>query len=491
MIRREFCKNSLLWTAAAIGGGSISTSAATNAPEEKPSKGQGVTRYVSEFIVNTKFSDIPEDIMELGKKSILDGFGLALAGSISEIAPLVRQYLKSLNCSDGKASIIGTKMKVPPRFAAFANGVAIHSDDYDDTAMIAVNIVHATVPVLPPAFALCESGRRTGKELLVAFHVGVEAGCKIAEAISPRHFNDGYHPTGTIGSFSSAAACAKLQGLNVQQTAYALGVAAAEAGGLRDNFGSMTKPFQAGHAAENGTVAADLALLGWTSGDDILEAPRGFFRAAGGGFDPSAIMNRLGKPWIFASPGVLIKRFPCGTIQQPAMDEILRLVQKNNITASEVEKVDVGGDRIDVETLFHHRPTTALEGKFSMEFCLSILLLERKATLSQFSDAVVQRPDVQEMIRRVNFYVSPDVENKMGSNVLKITMKDGRVFTDHGRLAKGSPENPMTYEDVAEKFRGCAEFAKWPAQKTASVIKLVQSLETLSDMGQLTDALTS
>ncbi|GAC1628043.1 MAG: MmgE/PrpD family protein [Candidatus Acidiferrum sp.] len=490
MIRRDFCKSSLLLSAAAIGGSSLSAQAVPRASDEKPAKGPGVTHHVSEFIVNTKFSDIPQDIMELGKKSILDGFGLALAGSVSEIAPLVRQYLKSLSCSDGKASIIGTKMKVPPRFAAFANGVAIHSDDFDDTAMIAVNIVHATVPVLPPVFALCESGHRSGKDLLLAFHVGVEAGCKIAETISPRHFNDGYHPTGTIGSFSSAAACAKLLGLNVQQTSYALGVAAAEAGGLRDNFGSMTKPFQAGHAAENGSVAADLALLGWTSGEDILEAPRGFFRAEGGGFDPAAIINRLGNPWIFTSPGVLLKRFPCGTIQQPAMDEILRLVQQNSISAADVEKVDVGGDRIDVETLFHHRPTTALEGKFSMEFCLSILLLERKATLGQFNDATVQRADVQEMIRRVNFYVSPEVENKMGSNVLKITMKDGRVYTDHGRLAKGSPENPMSYDEVAEKFRGCAEFAKWPAQKTASVIKLVKLLETLPDVRQLTDALT-
>jgi 2-methylcitrate dehydratase PrpD len=491
MIRRDFCKNSLLGALAAMGGGSVSMLAARTASGEKALKGPAVTQHVSGFIVNTKFSDIPEEIRELSKKSILDGFGLALAGSNSTIAPLVRQYLKLLNCSEGKASIIGTKMKVPPRFAAFANGVAIHSDDYDDTAMIAVNIVHATVPVLPPAFALCESERRTGKELLVAFNVGVEAGCKIAEAISPRHFDDGFHPTGTIGSFCSAAACAKLQGLNALQTAYALGVAGAEAGGLQANFGSMTKPFQAGHACENGIVAADLALLGWTAAPDILESPRGFFRAAGGGFDASAIENRLGNPWIFASPGVLIKRFPCGTIQQPAMDEILRLVQLNNISASEVEKIDVGGDRNDYETLFHHRPTTALEGKFSMEFGLSILVLERKATLSQFTDAVVRRPDVQEMIRRVNYYISPDVENKMGSNVLKITMKDGRVFTDHGRLAKGSPENPMTYDEVAEKFRESAEFAKWPVPKAEAVIKLVRSLENLSDVRQLTDALTS
>jgi 2-methylcitrate dehydratase PrpD len=491
MIRRDFCKRSLLWTATAVGGNSTSLLTRPQMAGERPFKEPAVTRYISEFIVNTRFSDIPEQSVEIAKKSILDGFGLALAGSTSVTAPLVRQYLKSLNCSDGRASIIGTGIKAPPRFAAFANGVAIHSDDYDDTAMISVNIVHAAVPVLPPAFALCESEQRAGKELLLAFLVGVEAGSKIAEALSPRHFEDGFHPTGTVGSFSSAAACAKLRGLTVQQTAHAFGVAAAEASGLRDNFGSMTKPFQAGHAAENGIVAADLASLGWTAADDILEAPGGFFRAAGGGYTPDAIMNRLGKPWVFASPGVLIKRFPCGTIQQPAMDELLRLVQQNNIAASEVEKVDVGGDPIDVETLFHHRPTSALEGKFSMEFCLSILLLDRKATLSQFTDAVVRRPDVQEMIRRVNYYVSPEAENKMGSNVLKITMKDGRVFTDRGRLAKGSPENPMSYEEVAEKFRGCAEFAKWPAHKTSAVIKLVQSLEDLPNVEPLTAALTA
>ena len=491
MIRRDFCKHSLLWTAAAMGSASVSLLTSPEMSGEKSSKDPAVTRYVSEFIVSTKFSDIPEQVVEIGKKSILDGFGLALAGSNSLTAPVVRQYLKSLGCCEGRASIIGTRIKASPRFAAFANGVAIHSDDYDDTAMISVNIVHAAVPVLPPAFALCEAGHRTGKELLLAFLVGVEAGSKIAEALSPRHFEDGFHPTGTVGSFSSAAACAKLNGLNVQQTAFALGVAAAEAGGLRDNFGFMTKPFQAGHAAENGAVAADLVALGWTAAEDILEAPGGFFRAAGGKFDPGAIMNRLGKPWVFSSPGVLIKRFPCGTIQQPAMDELIRLVQQNNIAASEVEKVDVGGDRIDVETLFHHRPTTALEGKFSMEFCLSILLLERKATLSEFTDAVVQSPDVQKMIRRINYYVSPEAENKMGSNVLKITMKDGRVFNDRGRLAKGSPENPMTYDEVAEKFRGCAEFAKWPANKTSRMIKLVQSLEDLTNVEQLTAALTT
>ena len=132
---------------------------------------------------------------------------------------------------------------------------------------------------------------------MLAYQLGIEVECKIAEAISPRHYDEGFHTTGTCGTFGSTTACAKLRGLNVSQTIYALGIGATEGGGFRDNFGSMTKPFHAGHAAENGTVAVDLAALGWTAADNILEAPLGFFQAEGGGFDPSAIVGRFGKPW--------------------------------------------------------------------------------------------------------------------------------------------------------------------------------------------------
>src|SRR5258705_12084539 len=129
---------------------------------------------------------------------------------------------------------------------------------------------------LPPAFELCETERRSGKELMLAFHIGVEVENKIGDAISPRHDRDGFHTTGTCGSFGSAAACARLRGLTVEQTASAIGVAASQASGIRRNFGSMTKAFHAGHAAENGSVAADLAALGFTVADDVLEAPLGF-----------------------------------------------------------------------------------------------------------------------------------------------------------------------------------------------------------------------
>jgi 2-methylcitrate dehydratase PrpD len=145
-------------------------------------------------------------------------------------------------------------------------------------------------------------------------------------------------------------------------------------------------------------------------------------------------------------------------------------------------------------SLLHHRPTTGLQGKFSMEFCMSILLLDRKAGLVEFQDKVVRRPDVQEMVKRVNFYIDPVAENagldKMTS-LLKIKMKDGKVYSGRAEFAKGSPSNPMSYDEVADKFRGCAEFAKWPAEKTDSVIAAVKSLEGVSDVSKLTPALTS
>jgi 2-methylcitrate dehydratase PrpD len=504
MKRRDLFKSSLAVSVAAIVTPAARRARAAPGPAaaaEFP-KAPGLTRSVAEFIVATKYEDIPPDVIELGKKSILDGFGLALAGSVSAMGPLVRKYVQSLGPGGPRAStagIIGTAIRCHPRFAALANGVSIHADDYDDTQLAVAKdriyglLTHPTVPVLPPAFALCEIGRRSGRDLMLAYHVGVEVECKIAEAIAPRHYDDGFHTTGTIGTFGSVAACAKLRGLDARQTTYALGIGATEGGGFRDNFGSMTKPFHAGRAAENGTVAADLAALGWTAAEDILEAPRGFFQAAGGGFDPHAIVGCLGKPWTLATPGVSIKPHPSGSLSHPAMGEMLRLIREHNLKAADVEKVELGANHAMTTSLLHHHPTTGLQGKFSMEFCLSILLLDRKAGLAEYQDAVVQRADVQDMIKRVSFYVDPEAEraglDKMTS-LLKIHLKDGKLLSGRAEFAKGSPANPMSYDETADKFRGCAEFAKWPKAKAEAVVAAVKSLETVADMTRLSAALT-
>jgi 2-methylcitrate dehydratase PrpD len=459
----------------------------------------GLTKYVAEFILNRKYEDIPAGVIAIGKKSILDGFGLALAGSVSQTGNLTRKYIQAQGMTSGKSTIMGTSMKTTPRFAAFANGVSSHADDFDDTQLAVAKdrvyglLTHPTSPVLPPAFALAELGGVSGKQLMLAYHLGVEVETKIAEAISPRHYGDGFHSTGTCGSFGSVTACAKLRGFTLDQTLNAFGIVAAEAAGLRENFGTMTKPFQAGHAAENGICAADLAGLGWTAAQQILEAPRGFFHAYGGSYDPAAIMSTLGNPWTFASPGVSIKPYPSGSLTHPAMNAAFRLIQKYKFVPADVEKVDVGTNHNMPNALIHHRPKTSLEAKFSMEFCIAILVLEKRAVLSQFTDEVVQRPDVQEMIRKVNFYVDPAAEqagfDKMRS-IVTFHLKDGRTVSDQSDFAKGSPADPMSYDEVAAKFRGCAEFAGWAKDKSDAIIESVDSLERAADVSKLSALLS-
>jgi 2-methylcitrate dehydratase PrpD len=502
MRRREFGKTSLgLLGATLLADRSEAAEAEgpAGAPAADFPKTPGLTQYVGQFVLQTKYEDIPTEVIELGKKSILDGFGLALAGSRAESGPISRKYIEQCG-GNGKATVIGTAMKTSPRFAALLNGISIHADDFDDTQLAAAKdrvyglLMHPTVPVLPAIFALAEQRTVRGKEWLLAYQIGAEVECKIAEAISPRHYQDGFHTTGTCGPFGSAAACAKLLGFNLGETLNSFGLAASQSGGLRENFGTMTKPYQAGHAAESGLVAAEMAGLGWTAAEQILEAERGFFHAAGGSYDSSAIMNRLGHPWTFADPGVSLKPYPSGSLAHPAMTELARLIQVNDIQAAQVEKVDVGANHNMTTTLLHHNPKTGLEAKFSMEFCVAILLLERKAGLGQFSDKVVQRQDVKEMIRKVNFYVDPQAESagfdKMTS-ILKITLKNGKVIAGQAAFGKGSPANPMSFDEASEKFRGCAEFAEWPPAKTEKIIAFVKALEAAPDMAGLSLLLSS
>jgi 2-methylcitrate dehydratase PrpD len=317
----------------------------------------------------------------------------------------------------------------------------------------------------------------------------VELECKIAEAINPRHYQTGFHATATCGTFASAAAAGKLMGLNLETMRRALSIAGSQSAGLRENFGTMTKPFHAGRASESGVVASEFASIGWTATDVILESPRGFFSAAGGGYDEASILGKLGSPWTFSFPGVSIKPHPSGSLTHPGMTELLRLIKEHQIQAKDVASVKVGTNHNMPNALIHHKPQNELQAKFSMEFCMAILLLEGRAGLSEFTDEVVLRPDVQELISRIDFGVDDEAEragfHKM-TTILTINMKDGRVIRGIADFGRGSPAIPMSYDEVADKFRENCEFARFSSGRAEEVVNIVRSIESLKSIKELT-----
>ena len=464
-----------------------------------PTQESSLTAYVARFITETKASSIPAEVMRLGKRSILDGIGLALAGNAAESGHIVRRYLKTLGFPTGKgATVIGTGMKLPARFAAFANGIAIHADDYDDTQLAVAKdrvyglLTHPTAPALPPVLALGEIGNRSGLDVVTAYQVAVEAETKISEAINPRHYDHGFHSTATIGAIAAAAGAARMMGLNLEQTRRALGIGASQSAGLRENFGTMTKPFHPGRSAESGIVAAEFAKMGWTATPIVLEAGRGFFKAAGGGYDPAAIEGKLGNPWTFTFPGVSIKPHPSGSLTHPGMGLMLDLIRKHDIRPEQVAKVKVGTNRHMPNALVHHRPVNELQAKFSMEFCMAILLLERRAGLAEFTDKVVNSAKVKRMIEKVEFGVHPEAEaagyEKM-TTLIDIELAGGRRLGGRADFGKGSPANPMTDDELAGKFRECAAWGKLPKAGADKVVDMVFNLEKLKSIRDLTKLL--
>ncbi len=454
-----------------------------------------LSAYVADFIVATTARDIPADVAHLGKRSVLDGLGLALAGAASAGARITRRYLASLSIpADRGSTVIGSTLRLPARFAAFANGLSIHADDYDDTQLAVAKdrvyglLTHPTAPALPPALALAERAGLGGEALMVAYQIAVEVECKIAEAILPRHYQQGFHSTATCGAIGAAAGAARLLGLDRETTRYALSLAASQAGGLRENFGTMTKPFHAGRAAESGVVAAELAALGFTASPIALEADRGFFRAAGGGYSTEAIDGKLGRPWTFASPGVSIKPHPSGSLTHPGMSVMLDLIRRHDLTPDRVKRVAVGTNHNMPNALIHHRPRNELQAKFSMEFCMAILLLERKAGLEQFTDDVVNRPDVQALLARVDFGVHPEAEaagfDKM-TTIVEVELDDGTIVKGSADFGKGSPVNPMSDAELEQKFRECAAWGGLERTQAQRVIDLVWKIERLENVGEL------
>jgi 2-methylcitrate dehydratase PrpD len=462
-----------------------------------PESAAGATRQTLEFCQSVSFDSLPREVVHLAKRHILDSLAVMVGGVSNEATHILHGVLSQQQGAP-QASAVGMAWRGPITAVALANGVAGHVLDYDDTQLATHRdavyglLTHPSVPCLAAALPFAEARGRSGKDLLTAFAVATEVECRLADASFPRHYYEGFHSSGTFGHFAAAIGCAMLAGLTGPRLASAVGLAGAQAAGLRENFGTMTKSFHVGKAASNGALAVLLAEQGFTAAPDIFEAQRGFYRAAAGGFYPEKLVPKLGRPWFYQDPGVSIKPHPSGSLTHPGMTLMLRLIKEHDIRPDQVVAIDVGTNQYMPNALKHPRPTTELEAKFSMQFCMAILVVDRKGGIAEFTDAATARPDVKAMIEKVNFYVHPELEalgyDQMWTQ-LDIRLADGRTVSGRTRVGRGHPEDPMSDEELGGKFRECAE-GVLSADQTSRTIDIVFGLDRAAHLAELMGALT-
>ena len=449
----------------------------------------GLTQEVVSFVHGTRYRDIPREVVRLAQGFVLDGLGVMLCGSTEKGSRILQAYVRRLGGKE-EATVIGPRFMAPAPKAALVNGASGHAMDYDDTQLSTSKeavyglLTHPTVPVLSAVLAVGEKDRISGEDFLLAYILGVEVECRIADAIDPRHYQAGFHSTATIGGLGAAMAVGKILGLREEALARALGMAASMASGLRENFGTMTKPLHAGRAAENGVTAAELAEKGFTSATNIIEARRGFFNAMAGGGDESKITGRLGRPYFMQEPGISIKPYPSGSLSHPAQDVILALVKRHDLHAEEIASVEVGTNSNVPNALIYPMPKTALEGKFSIPFCMAVAVLERKAGIAQFTDRKARAPKMVEFMKRVTLYVDPELEalgyDQVRSRV-RVKLKDGRTIEGRADVARGHPLKPMSWGELGDKFRDCARLAL-PSKQTEEAIDQVAGLDRMKSI---------
>jgi len=442
----------------------------------------GATGSIANFIVETGYDRIPKEAVSSAKGAILDGLGCILAGSQEPSGCIIKEYVKELGGSP-EASVIGGGFKTSVPQAALANGTMAHALDYDDVAVTWLG--HPTVALLPTVLALGERGKLSGRDALAGYIVGFEVGAKLGAGVGFGHYTWGWHATVTVGTMAAVAASSKMLSLDAHQTKMALGIATSLAGGTRQNFGTMTKPFHAGNAARNGIMAALLAKKGFTADEAILESPMGFFGLFSGcaEYDIAKATKWLGDPFDIVCSGVSMKPYPCCLLTHRCIDAILHLINEYVVGANDVERVECRTSEFLPQALIHARPRTALEGKFSMQYCMAIALLDGRVGLKQFTDEKVLHPKAQQLLKRVS-YIHPEGLMPLQSEAVTIELKDGRKLSHEVAAPKGHPRNPMGEGELAAKYRECASFVLSPHDIQKS-LEMVSHLEDIKDITEL------
>ena len=356
----------------------------------------GVTRAIAASARAISFESLPADVVILARQCVLDWFGVTLAGANEPLARILRDEALE-NGGNPQATVIGGSMRTSVQQAALINGAASHALDFDDVQMTMSG--HPSVPVIPALLALAEHRGASGTDFIAAFVAGFEVECRVGALVMPGHYSTGFHATGTLGTFGAAAACAHLMGLSEEQWLHALGIAGAQAAGLKSMFGTMCKPLHAGKASANGLLAAALAGRGFTSNPAVLEVAQGFAATQTTTPNPERALSGLGQE--FAIRGVLFKYHAACYGTHETIEGVLRLKSEHGLHPGDIRQIQLTVPRGNLAMCNIQEPATALEGKFSLRFTAALAMAGDDTSEQAFTDSAVRLPELVELRDRV------------------------------------------------------------------------------------------
>lgn len=454
--------------------------AAADQPAEPAEARTGVTRALARYLVNARASDVPAPVRKEAHRTLLNWMGCAVGGSRHETLDAAISALAPFS-GPPQASVLGRRERLDVLHAALMNGISSHVFDFDDTHL--KTVIHPAGPVVSSLLALAEHRDLSGADFMHALVLGVEAECRIGNAVYPAHYDRGWHITGTAGVFGAAAACGRVLGLTEQQMVWALGIAAAQPVGLREMFGSMTKSFHPGRAAQNGLTAALLASRNFTSTEVGLEGKSGWANVLSTSRDYDAITGNLGKTYEIALN--TYKPFACGIVIHPAIDACIQLRTAHALKAAEIERIDLDVHPLVIELTGKKTPQTGLETKFSVYFAAALAIVRGSAGMRDFSDANANDPEIVGLRDRVAATVDKTIlEHQVRA---RITLKNGRVVTQFVEHVVGSLERPMSDADLEAKALDLMK-GVLPDPQARALLDLCWKAETLPSAAHLAAA---
>ena len=441
------------------------------------------TRKIAEFVAGLSLDHVPPRAVEVVKGGIIDALGAAIAGTGTAAAQVVTRWAREVG-GGPHSGIIGGSFKASPQTAARVNGTIGQALDFDPPN-----------PLLPVLLALGEFANSSGRDALEAYIAGFEVQSKLQLGVSSKHYAHGWHSNAVFGVIGATAASAKLLKLDAGQTCMAFGIATSGAGGVRQNLGTMTKPYHAGAAAANGIIAATLARHGMTSASDSIEGEFGLLNvfATPGEYDERQIAETFGAPWNLLAHEIRIKPYPCCRAAHRALDAILALAGKYRIAAEAIASIDCEVSAHVAQLMAYPSAANALEAKFCLPYCLAVAVCDGQAGVRQFTDERAGDARVQALAARVHV-VHPDGKSEWETGTLlpctlRIGLKDGSVREQSVGPPRGDRDNPLSMDDILEKYRQCTH-GLLSEPHAASLLTSIERLESLPDLRALADILT-